>query len=88
MLASCKHCYAEMMALRPHAMRAPGYARGFPLTLHEERFDQPLGRRKPTIYCTCSMADLFHEGGAGRLHRQGAGDDPPDDQRGRVLPLF
>jgi hypothetical protein len=57
----CQHCYAETMALRLQAMGAPGYARGFGLTLHEDRLDQPLGRKKPTVYFVCSMADLFHE---------------------------
>ena len=57
----CQHCYAEAMALRLQAMKAPGYARGFELTLHADRLGQPLGRRKPTVYFVCSMADLFHE---------------------------
>lgn len=33
----CRHCYAERMALRLQAMAAPGYARGFELTLHADR---------------------------------------------------
>ena len=57
----CKHCYAERMALRLQAMAAPGYGRGFELTLHEDRLSQPLERKKPTVYFVCSMADLFHE---------------------------
>lgn len=57
----CKHCYAERMALRLQAMAAPDYDRGFDLTLHDGRLDQPLGRKKPTLYFVCSMADLFHE---------------------------
>jgi protein gp37 len=57
----CKHCYAERMALRLQAMAAPGYARGFELTLHEDRLDQPLERKKPAVYFVGSMADLFHE---------------------------
>ncbi|MDS4028618.1 MAG: phage Gp37/Gp68 family protein [Candidatus Contendobacter sp.] len=57
----CKHCYAERMALRLRAMHAPGYARGFELTLHPDRLRQPLERKKPTLYFVCSMADLFHE---------------------------
>ncbi len=58
---ACKHCYAEAMARRLQAMGAPGYERGFELTLHADRLDQPLQRRKPTVYFTGSMADLFHE---------------------------
>jgi protein gp37 len=42
-------------------MAAPGYARGFELTLHEDRLDQPLERKKPAVYFVGSMADLFHE---------------------------
>jgi len=42
----CQHCYAEAMALRLHAMGAPGYARGFALTLHADRLDQPLERKQ------------------------------------------
>jgi protein gp37 len=49
------------MALRLQAMAAPGYARGFELTLHEDRLDQPLERKKPAVYFVGSMADLFHE---------------------------
>ncbi|WP_017926557.1 DUF5131 family protein [Thioalkalivibrio sp. HL-Eb18] len=57
----CKHCYAETMAHRLKAMGARGYERGFQLTLHPERLDQPLRRRKPTTYFVNSMSDLFHE---------------------------
>jgi protein gp37 len=57
----CKHGYAERMALRLQAMAAPGDARGFELTLHADRLDQPLGRKKPTVYFVGSMADLFHD---------------------------
>ena len=57
----CKHCYAEAMALRMQAMTVPGYAHGFTLTLHEDRLNQPLLRKKPTVYFVGSMTDLFHE---------------------------
>lgn len=57
----CKHCYAEVMARRLHAMGARGYEKGFQLTLHEARLGQPLARRKPTVYFVNSMSDLFHE---------------------------
>jgi len=56
----CKHCYAETMARRLKAMKAPGYANGFTLTLHPGRIKQPTERRKPTIYFVNSMSDLFH----------------------------
>ncbi len=57
----CKHCYAETMARRLKAMGALGYERGFELTLHPERLEQPLRRKTPTTYFVNSMSDLFHE---------------------------
>jgi protein gp37 len=57
----CKHCYAETMALRLQAMGVPGYEDGFGVTLMPERLDEPLKRRKPTVYFVNSMSDLFHE---------------------------
>ena len=56
----CKFCYAEVMARRLHAMGAPGYEKGFSPALHPERVNQPLRRRKPTLYFVNSMSDLFH----------------------------
>jgi len=58
----CKHCYAEVMARRLKAMNAAGYEDGFALRLMPERLEQPLRRRKPTVYLVNSMSDLFHEG--------------------------
>ena len=58
----CKNCYAEKMAERLQAMGTPGYENGFRLTLIENRLDDPLKRRKPTVYFVNSMSDLFHEG--------------------------
>ena len=57
----CKHCYAEVMARRLHAMGAPGYENGFDLTVLPQRLTQPLKRKKPTVYFVNSMSDLFHE---------------------------
>jgi len=57
----CKHCYAETMAYRLQAMGAPGYDNCFQLSLMDNRLEQPLRRRKPTIYFVNSMSDLFHE---------------------------
>jgi protein gp37 len=57
----CKNCYAETLAYRLQAMKAAGYERGFALTLHQERLQQPLQRKKPTVYFVNSMSDLFHE---------------------------
>ncbi|MAT64233.1 MAG: hypothetical protein CMN57_01140 [Gammaproteobacteria bacterium] len=58
----CKHCYAETMSRRLQAMGAPGYENGFKLSLLPERLEQPLRRRKPTMYFVNSMSDLFQDG--------------------------
>lgn len=57
----CKHCYAEAMARRLQAMGTPGYENGFALTLLPERIEDPIKRKKPTVYFVNSMSDLFHE---------------------------
>lgn len=59
--AGCKHCYAEVMARRLRAMGVAGYEKGFQLSLHPARLDQPLRRKRPTVYFVNSMSDLFHE---------------------------
>lgn len=56
----CKHCYAETMARRLQAMGGKGYDNGFAVTLHPDRIEEPLRRRKPTMYFVNSMSDLFH----------------------------
>lgn len=57
----CKHCYAETMAHRLQAMGVRGYENGFGLSLLPERLNEPVARRKPTMYFVNSMSDLFHE---------------------------
>jgi len=57
----CKNCYAETMARRLKAMGTPGYENGFELTLLPDRLEDPLKRKKPTVYFVNSMSDLFHE---------------------------
>ena len=57
----CKHCYAEAMAKRLKAMGTPGYENGFVLTLLPDRLNDPIKRKKPTVYFVNSMSDLFHE---------------------------
>ncbi|WP_370980066.1 phage Gp37/Gp68 family protein [Agaribacterium sp. ZY112] len=58
----CKHCYAETMAKRLQAMGTVGYEGGFSkISLMEDRLQQPLSRKKPTMYFVNSMSDLFHE---------------------------
>jgi protein gp37 len=57
----CKHCYAERMAKRLKAMKAPRYRRGFETTLHHDLIELPLTWRKPRKVFVNSMSDLFHE---------------------------
>lgn len=57
----CKNCYAEAMAHRLQAMGTPGYEKGFELVVLPQRLDDPLKRKKPTIYFVNSMSDLFHD---------------------------
>lgn len=57
----CKHCYAEVMAQRLQAMGTHGYENGFKLTLLPNRLEEPLRRKKPTVYFVNSMSDVFHE---------------------------
>jgi len=59
--AGCKHCYAESMANRLKAMGTPGYENGFKFTILPSRLDEPMRRRKPTVYFVNSMSDLFHK---------------------------
>jgi hypothetical protein len=48
-------------AARLHAMGAPGYENEFKPTLHAQRLEQPVKRKKPTVYFVNSMSDLFHD---------------------------
>lgn len=59
----CKHCYAETLARRLQAMGVDGYKDGFStVTLIPKRLEQPIKRKKPTVYFVNSMSDLFQEG--------------------------
>lgn len=58
----CKHCYAETMSKRLHAMGVPGYENGFEISMIPKRLAQPLQRQKPTMYFVNSMSDLFQAG--------------------------
>ena len=42
----CKHCYAEVMARRLHAMGAPGYENEFELTLLRPTQTSPASRSR------------------------------------------
>lgn len=57
----CKHCYAERMAKRLHAMGSANYANGFKLTMHPHALELPLTWRKPQRIFVNSMSDLFHK---------------------------
>lgn len=56
----CKHCYAERMAKRLHAMGQPNYRNGFKVTCHPETLGLPLKWKKPQMIFVNSMSDLFH----------------------------
>lgn len=71
----CKHCYAERMAERLEAIGVRGYENGFKLTLVPERLEEPLRRKKPTVYFVNSMSDLFHK-------------DIPDEYISRVFEII
>lgn len=57
----CKHCYAERMARRLHAMGSARYADGFAPTLHWDLIDVPRHWKKPRLVFVNSMSDLFQE---------------------------
>ncbi|MGD9157130.1 MAG: phage Gp37/Gp68 family protein [Desulfobacteraceae bacterium] len=57
----CENCYAEVMAKRLKAIGVKGYENGFKLTLQPHRLQEPLQRKKSTVYFVNSMSDLFHE---------------------------
>ena len=57
----CKHCYAERMARRLHAMGQEKYKNCFKVTIHEDCLAEPLNWKKPQIIFVCSMSDLFHK---------------------------
>jgi protein gp37 len=57
----CKHCYAERMARRLHAMGQANYSRGFEVAIHRHALELPLGWKKPQVIFVNSMSDLFHE---------------------------
>ena len=57
----CKNCYAETMAIRLQAIGVKGYDNGFQFSIVPSRLNEPLKRKKPTIYFVNSMSDLFHQ---------------------------
>src|ERR1700730_17525914 len=57
----CKHCYAERMAKRLHAMGSDRYKNVFKPTLHEDLVDLPKRWKKPRTIFVNSMSDLFQD---------------------------
>ena len=56
----CRNCWAQRMARRLAGRCGYPGGDGFAPTLHEDRLNEPLGRRKPEVYFSCGMGDLFH----------------------------
>ena len=54
--AGCKNCYAETIA-----KRFWGDRKFTDIRFHRHKLDEPLRRKKPTIYFVNSMSDMFHE---------------------------
>ncbi|HEV2343461.1 MAG TPA: phage Gp37/Gp68 family protein [Actinocrinis sp.] len=54
----CDHCYAESIARR--FAGTPAFPRGFKVTLHPDRLDQPARWHAPARVFVNSMSDLFH----------------------------
>ena len=59
--AGCKHCYAEVMALRLQAMGQAKYEKGFELAIHPEALNEPYKWKKSKVIFVNSMGDLFHK---------------------------
>ncbi len=59
--SGCKNCYAETMAIRLQAIGVVGYENGFKFNIVPQRLNEPLKRKKPTVYFVNSMSDLFHQ---------------------------
>ncbi len=59
--SGCKNCYAEIMAVRLQAIGVEGYENGFIFNTVPSRLNDPLKRKKPTVYFVNSMSDIFHE---------------------------
>lgn len=57
----CKHCYAERMAKRLHAMGSDRYRNAFEPTLHEDLIETPRHWKRSRVVFVNSMSDLFQE---------------------------
>jgi len=59
--SGCQNCYAETMAIRLQGTGAVGYENGFEFNTVPSRLNDPLKRKKPTVFFVNSMSDIFHE---------------------------
>jgi protein gp37 len=57
----CKHCYAERMAKRLHAMGSSRYVNEFQPTLHYDLVTLPKRWKRSKLIFVNSMSDLFHD---------------------------
>ena len=59
--AGCKNCYAERQAERLQRMGNKRYVNGFNVTVHTDKFEEPLRWGKEQMVFVNSMSDLFHK---------------------------
>jgi protein gp37 len=57
----CQNCYAKRMANRLRGRCGYPADEPFKVTLHKDRLEEPLRRKKPRRMFVGSMGDLFHE---------------------------
>lgn len=58
--AGCRNCYAKRMAQRMRGRCGYPADEPFRVTVHRDKFGEPLQWRKPRRIFVCSMGDLFH----------------------------
>ena len=75
MSSGCENCYAETMAIRLQAMGVEGYENGFMFNTVPSRLNDPIKRKKPTVYFVNSMSDIFHK-------------DMPEDYLNRIFEVI
>ena len=73
--SGCKNCYAETMAKRLQGTGTIGYENGFKFNTVPSRLNDPLKRKKATVYFVNSMSDIFHE-------------DMPEDYLDRIFDVI
>ncbi len=73
--SGCKNCYAKTMAKRLQAIGMKGYENGFEFNTVPSRLNDPLKRKKPTVYFVNSMSDVFHK-------------DMPEDYLDRIFEVI